>query len=82
MRDLDVRGLVAERPAENPGGVRTPAAAQGSTGIGDAGETRRGTLPALPGPRHSPVAGNVGDRVIVATGGHNGPRNTTWELRQ
>jgi N-acetylneuraminic acid mutarotase len=40
------------------------------------------SLPALPAPRQSPVAGDVEGHVIVATGGHNGPRDSTWELRQ
>lgn len=39
-------------------------------------------LPSLPAPRQSPVAGNVGDRLLVATGSNNGPRSTTWELRR
>jgi hypothetical protein len=37
------------------------------------------TLPALPAPRQSPVAGSVDNRLFVTTGGHNGPHASTWE---
>ena len=43
---------------------------------------RWSALPSLPAPRQSPVAGSVANRLIVATGGHNGPRATTWNLVQ
>ena len=48
----------------------------------DAVTNRWNALPSLPAPRQSPVAGSVEDRLIVTTGSHNGPRSTTWELRQ
>ena len=48
----------------------------------DPGANQWTTLPSLPAPRQSPVAGSVEDRLIVTTGSHNGPRATTWELKQ
>ena len=44
----------------------------------DPATSRWATLAGIPAPRQSPIAKLVGTRLVITTGGRNGPHATTW----